>query len=243
MAAPGPTALQKDRRPNAGYARFHRPRFAFLIELLRPLLTARSRVLDVGRSPLTTAIHEQFGIRVDSLGLEPDEELRTGSHYSFDLNETQYHERWRSGLGPYDVVVFAEVLEHLYTAPELVLAYFAHLLTPGGWLVLQTPNAASFGKRVKLARGMNPFERIRPDRLNPGHFREYTSRELVDVLRFTGFSVDRTYRRYYFDARFARHESGEEKPMWLAGTVRNVVYRVLPPSLREGITIVARSAR
>ena len=234
------TALQKDTRPNPGYIRFHRPRFSFVLQVLRPALNARSRVLDIGRSHLTSLIGEQFGVCVDSMGLEPDQQLSTGPHYSFDLNDVPYRDRWRSGLGPYDVIVFAEVIEHLYTAPELVLEFLAHLLRPGGLLVLQTPNAASIGKRIKLALGTNPFEKIRGDRLNPGHFREYTLRELVELLQSTGFSIEKTHRKYYFDARFARHDRGGEKPRWLGGTIRNVVYRVLPPSWREGITIIAK---
>ena len=49
-----------------------------------------------------------------------------------------------------------------------------------------------------------------------------------------------TYLRYYFDARFAQHATGRERPNWIGGSVRNLVYRLLPGSLREGITIVAR---
>ena len=71
-------------------------------------------------------------------------------------------------MGPYDVIVFAEVIEHLYTAPELVLPYLRELLVLGGVLLLQTPNAVSLRKRAKLLLGVNPFERIRTERDNPG---------------------------------------------------------------------------
>jgi SAM-dependent methyltransferase len=235
------SAGEKDRKPNAGYVAFHRPRFAFLLQILRENLGGQNRrILDIGRSHLTGMIGRGLNIHVDSLGLEPDEELSTGRHYCFDLNDTQYPDRWRGGLPQYDVVVFAEVIEHLYTAPELVLKFLWQLLVPGGLLLLQTPNAVSLGKRVKLALGANPFERIRADRLNPGHFREYTLQELIDILRCSQFSVERTYQRYYFDTRFAEHETGSERPKPISGSIRNVAYRLLPPSLREGITIVAR---
>jgi hypothetical protein len=235
------TAREKDSQPNAGYIAFHRPRFAFLLDILREhVASSCPRVLDIGRSHLTTMIADELKIRVDSLGLEPDENLSTGSHYSFDLNDTQYRGRWRSGIGPYDVVVFAEVIEHLYTAPELVLEFLRGLLITGGLLLVQTPNAASLGKRVKLARGVNPFERIRADRSNPGHYREYTAKELREVLRSAGFVPEKIYRRYYFNACFARHEIGDEPSNLIGGTIRNVVYRCLPPSLREGITLIAR---
>jgi SAM-dependent methyltransferase len=185
-------------------------------------------------------ICHELGIRVDSLGLEPDEELSTGHHYCFDLNETQYRDRLPSGIGPYDLIVFAEVIEHLYTAPELVLEFLRRLLVPRGLLILQTPNAVSLGKRVKFVLGANPFERIRVDRMNPGHYREYTLNELMDILRSSQFSAEKAWRRYYFDTRFASHEVGDEKPKAVSGSIRNLAYRLLPPSLREGITILAR---
>jgi SAM-dependent methyltransferase len=214
-----------------------------LLDLLRNNISATSTttsILDVGRSSLTTMMAEEFQVRVDSLGLEPGTELSTGQHHSFDLNKTDRRECWPVGLGPYDVVVFAEVVEHLYTAPELVLEFLWSLLVPEGLLILQTPNAASLGKRVKLAFGVNPFERFRADKSNPGHYREYTLVELVDALGGARFTVYKSYRKFYFDARFAHHDEGNEPPNVVAGAVRNVLYRILPPPLREGITILAR---
>jgi hypothetical protein len=229
------------RAVNLAYAKFHRPRFEFLIDVLRPYAgRPGARILDVGPSPLTPLISEQLGAAVETLGLEADDERPHHRHHSLDLNDAQYRERWRTDLGPYEVIVFAEVVEHLYTAPDLVVAYLRELLGAGGVLILQTPNAAALRKRVKLALGSNPFERIRIDRSNPGHFREYTLAELRQILIQAGFAIERTWMRYYFDARYERHERGDEPPSRIKGRLKNVLYRLLPPSLQEGITIVAR---
>jgi SAM-dependent methyltransferase len=206
-------AKSADMRPaNPAYAGFHRPRFAFLIDILRPYAQrSDARILDVGPSPLTPLISRELRLHVDTLGLEPEEfdpEMPQRRHYCFDLNSAQYREQWRHNLGPYDIVVFAEVVEHLYTAPDLVLAYLRQLLAPGGLLLLQTPNAAALRKRLKLALGLNPFERIRLDRSNPGHFREYTLAELIDILTRAEFTIERTWMKYYFDAAYERHERG-----------------------------------
>src|SRR5437016_1260246 len=66
QTAPGPTVAEKDARPNAAYFSFHRPRFAFLIDLLRRSVGVESRILDVGRSHLTTMIRDELHIPVDS---------------------------------------------------------------------------------------------------------------------------------------------------------------------------------
>jgi hypothetical protein len=231
----------RGRESNAGYVAFHAPRFTFLLEVLGHYLPdERRRVLDVGPSHLTPELARRFGGTVDSLGLEPEENVSDGHHYHFDLNAAGSRERWRSDLGPYDAVVFAEVIEHLYTAPELVLSYLRTLLVPAGLLLLQTPNAASIRKRLRLLLGQNPFERIRVDATNPGHFREYTTAELHEIVTGAGFSVIRSWSKFYFDGRYAHHTLGTEPPQPFVGAAKNVLYRLLPPSLREGITILAR---
>jgi 2-polyprenyl-3-methyl-5-hydroxy-6-metoxy-1,4-benzoquinol methylase len=226
---------------NPAYAAFHRPRFTFLIEVLRDRgATATWRVLDIGASPLTSLLASELGVRVESMGLEREARGEAAVHHRFDLNALEDRGQWRTDLGPYDVIVFAEVLEHLYTAPELVLPYLRELLVPGGVLLLQTPNAVSLRKRAKMVLGVNPFERIRAARDNPGHFREYTASELKEFLVGAGFSVDRVWLKHYFDVRYARHERGDEPPQLVFGALKNAFYRLLPASLREGITILAR---
>lgn len=229
---------------NPAYAAFHRPRFLFLLRVLRTCgATAQSRILDIGASQLTLLIARELGVRVESMGLEDDAETNEVRHHRFDLNAVQDRPQWKLDIGPYDIVVFAEVLEHLYTAPELVLRYLRELLVPGGVLLLQTPNAVAFRKRVKMAAGLNPFERIRIQRDNPGHFREYTAGELRELLVGAGFSIEEVWMRHYVDVRYARHEVGSEPPRVIAGSLKNMLYRLFPAPLREGITVLARRPR
>lgn len=230
------------RGEDRGYVAYHAPRYAYLLELLeRHGLGRDSTLLDIGLSKLTALIHERFGIAVDSLGFGDDRETPEGRHFGFDLNHTQRQEDWRRDLPRYDFVVMAEVLEHLYTAPQRVLGFVRTLLTDDGRLILQTPNAASLPKRLKLLCGRNPFEMIRAEAQNPGHFREYTRKELLALASESGFRVEDCRRSFYFDARFAHGESGEaaERRPFL-GSLKNAVYRALPGFLREGITMVWR---
>jgi trans-aconitate methyltransferase len=227
---------------NAGYERFHAPRHAYLISVLDRIgIRAGTRVLDIGSSRLTEMIRDRFGVRVDTLGFQEDSRGDAGNHFHFDLNDSQHEERWRRDLGPYDVVVFAEVIEHLYTAPELVLAFVRTLVAPGGALVIQTPNAASAAHRIKLLIGRNPYERIRLDSTNPGHFREYTIPELRAIVQDAGFRVESVDARFYFDARYAHH-GAQPRYQPVIGRLKNTVFAMLPKSLRLGTTMVARRA-
>lgn len=242
--------LSKSKRISAiragdeGYSAYHAPRYAFLLDLLgRHGAGPESALLDIGPSLLTTLIREELGIAADSLGFGEDgASLGGGRHFSFDLNQSQSPESWRRDLPRYDFIVMAEVLEHLHTAPPLVLAFVKSLLTDHGVLVLQTPNAASLSKRIKLLLGRNPYEMIRVDPKNPGHFREYTRKELSALAADLGFRVEERATSFYFDARFAHLASGETAgKRRILGTAKNLIYRLLPAPLREGITMVWRN--
>lgn len=219
---------------------YHAPRYAFLLRLLdRHLTAAPARALDIGRSELTDLMARRLRLPVDSLGFEPDEPTATGRHYHFDLNRAQHEETWRRDLPTYDLVVMAEVIEHLYTAPSLVLRFLGTVVRPDGLLVLQTPNAAALGKRIRLLWGHNPYERIREDRSRPGHFREYTGPDLVNYVTGAGFVVEACYYRSYFNLRHPRGLGEGQAPGW-SWRVKDLLYRIAPPRLRTGITIVVR---
>jgi cyclopropane fatty-acyl-phospholipid synthase-like methyltransferase len=222
-----------------GYFEYHAPRYALVLRLLTECgLNDGSRILDIGPSRLTSLIRERFGIAVDTLGFGADQFETSGRHFQFNLNSTQNADQWRRDLPQYDFVVLAEVLEHLHTAPEITLAYVRSLMARGGTLILQTPNAASLPKRIKLLLGRNPYERIRLDISDPGHFREYTLSELRSIMTGAGFAVRKCATGFYFDARFAHHEPGRAHKQPIVGSLKNMLYPFLPSGLREGITIV-----
>ena len=207
------------------YLDLHAPRFAYVLSLVAA--SDPKRILDVGPHFLTELLAVSFpDATLDTLGFRNPScyrEERVARHFDFDLNDVQ------GGVSPdfpeYDIVVMAEVLEHLYTAPELVLAFIRGGLAPGGRLVLQTPNAAAWNKRLALLRGANPFERIRESRENPGHFREYTAAELRRFGDDVGLEVERLELVDYFNAAM-------NAPARMLSRLR--------PSLRQGITVVYR---
>jgi SAM-dependent methyltransferase len=219
-----------------GYARFHAERYATLLETVTVAAGDATDVLDVGPFLQTQLLREALpGAHVHSVchssapstgwGAEREGER----HVRFDLEDAQHPER-RPDLGPFDVVVMAEVIEHLHTAPTLVLACVAGWLKPGGRLVLQTPNAARLDARLKLLAGRNPYEMLREDTGNPGHFREYTVAELVEVAGRAGLRPVTVGVHNYF-----RYPRGRRRAL-------TAVSSRLPGSFREGITAVFAKA-
>lgn len=188
------------------------------------------KILDVGPSWETEAMRRLYpDATVNTLGFAdarfpPRDRDR---HVEFDLNDAQHPRLWPEPA-EHDLVLVAEVLEHLYTAPQLVLRLLATFLRLGGTLIVQTPNAAALVKRVKLLLGRNPFEPIRLERGHPGHFREYTVDEVLAAGLEAGLVPVAWSTRNYFD-------HGSCKQQLLATAAPR-----FPARLREGITAAFR---
>lgn len=185
------------------YYKFHEARWDYLLNLLENYLEPHSKVLDIGRSPLTALLYKKYknlitlGYPLEDTHLDKIVEISEDiPHIEFDLNDSKYPEKWVK-LPKFDAIIFAEVLEHLYVAPEYVFDFLRSGLREGGYLVLQTPNATAIGKRLKMVAGIHPFERIRKGN-DPGHFREYTKNELLDYSKKAGFKVIMHQYKNYF---------------------------------------------
>jgi SAM-dependent methyltransferase len=155
-------------------------------------------------------------------------------HITFDLNQAADPEQWPAA-GLFDLVVIAEVIEHLVVAPELVLSCLASLCKPGGFIVCQTPNAAAFHKRLLLLAGRNPYERIRCYGGNPGHFRESSKRELVRFGSLTGLECVEHHYSEYFEI------NGSPARRWVGRFAMSILG--VFPSFRRGQTMVYRRPR
>jgi SAM-dependent methyltransferase len=90
-----------------------------------------------------------------------------------------------------DGALCCEVLEHLTQDPVAMLVEIHRALRPNGWLVLTTPNVARWRNAFNLLHGRNVYD---PYELAFGptwrHNREYTAREVADLLTETGFVVE-----------------------------------------------------
>lgn len=213
----------------ADYLRFHARRFAQLAALVASLLDGRreAAVLDVGPSFQTALFQDALpGVRVDTMGYADERfPTRPGErHVPFDLNGCEHPDRWPPPAA-YDVVVCAEVIEHLVAAPVHLLRFLATQVAPDGRIVVQTPNAASLYKRVKLVTGRHPYDQLRENSANAGHVRESTLPELRAFAAAAGLRVVEAR----IDNAFAH-----------AGRLRLFVRAapVLPESMRDGITLV-----
>lgn len=240
-------AAVRARFPDDGYTAYHSPRYAYVLAVAceRAGSIIDARVLDVGPSVLTTLLSETLGRPVDTLGWQDRGVNATGGcHHEFDLNRLPADGGSAGAglpdLGQYDVVVFSEVLEHLYVAPVHVLRFLHAHLTGGGTLVLQTPNAAALDRRLKLLLGRHPYDPLDPDNSGERHVRESTIAEVRGYVESAGFEIVSATCHAYFDHRWAAGEDGAQPRA--KRRVQNAIDRVAPAGLRPGITIVATAS-
>jgi 2-polyprenyl-3-methyl-5-hydroxy-6-metoxy-1,4-benzoquinol methylase len=218
---------------------FHIQRWAYLLQAVDRLVSqARQRrgseglrILDIGEGMQTELLRANYpDIPVDVLDLvDADRQRRTFDEYHhYDLNDLYFEERWPQ-IGPYDVIVMAEVIEHLHAGALVALKGMASLLRAGGYLFVQTPNAVALHKRLQMLAGRNPYMDLDLPRETPPHYREYTLTELVRAGDSAGLKTVESDRRNYFTRKT------------IVSELYNEIANRLPAPLRAGISISYQS--
>ncbi|BDC17389.1 methyltransferase domain-containing protein [Acidianus sp. HS-5] len=97
-----------------------------------------------------------------------------------------------------DVIIFEEVIEHLYNS-DLVMSEIKRLLKKGGIIVLSTPNLASWINRLTLLLGYQSFShdvsflggfgRLKYKSQTNGHIKSFTLRAMVEYLKFFNLEI------------------------------------------------------
>ena len=167
-------------------------------------------VLNVGGSPFLFELLLREALpdaKISSLDLAPERfgELTRSLNVEvakLDV-ETCSSEELSAVAGSPDVIVFSEVLEHMRVDLLGTLSRLYEALPVGGQLYLTTPNGLALRGIQRLFWG-----RTGPDVLHEwtklsdighmGHVREYSMREVTDMLQHVGFEVvNRRYRRHW----------------------------------------------
>jgi O-antigen biosynthesis protein len=104
-----------------------------------------------------------------------------------------------AALGPFDVIIFADVLEHLVD-PWRVLRQMRALLSPAGRVLISVPNIAHWSARVNLLRGRFDYaDGYLMDRTHLRWFTQRTARALADSAGYRVVAAATVYK-----PRFAR---------------------------------------
>lgn len=215
------------------YLNTHAKRFELVLKHINQ--SNDQQVLDIGPSFLSILLKEKYQNNLTLLGFADLES--TGGHLpdieilkqnNLIVQDLNFWKVDKNTNLTYDLIICAEVMEHLYSSPVILLQNFYNSLKSNGVLMIQTPNAVALKNRIKLLFGKNPYDIPRENVKNPGHFREYTVKELADIAQKAGFELQEIITDEYF-----------ENP-----SIKSKIYRslktIIPASLKSGITIILK---
>ena len=147
-----------------------------------------ARVLDVGCSTgnFGQALEQLKGCTVVGVDLNEEDIVeanqRITAAYVFDITGPGAVEL----LGTFDVVVFADVIEHL-PDPRAALRAVHALLGDGGIVVYSIPHMGHLSVRLDLLEGRFPYAEL--GLLDRTHLHFYDRHEVHDVFASAGFAV------------------------------------------------------
>ena len=193
------------------YLDYHAVRFKDTLNLLRS--GEGKRLLDVGAFPghLTLAV-QTLGYEIDAL-TGKNESSRSLDYFTARLSHHHIPVVFadvESGTFPFpdqsfDVVLAAEIIEHLPFNRYHLLREVFRVLKPGGRIILSTPNLPKLDNLLHFAFGQSihpdvrlPFHKTFKSILIGRHIREYTPQELTymieeqnkEMYRFEGTRVN-----------------------------------------------------
>ena len=125
---------------------------------------------------VTSAEGETFACEIDHFDAEKDRFPYPDAHFS--------------------TVICGELIEHLFEDPMHLMSEVNRILKPGGHFVVTTPNIAALRGISGILQGYHPgffHAYIKPaegaDDVDARHNREYTPREIHQLLENSGFAV------------------------------------------------------
>ena len=141
--------------------------------------------LGVGDSSLTRRLHEN-GVVLDCIELDPAAARAAEPYARRVWNESLGISRLDQIGERYDVVIAADILEHLLY-PEEILSKLKTCVKKGGVLLVSLPNVANVYVRLNLLLGRFPYHS--KGILDSSHLRFYTRKSAELLCRKTGWEI------------------------------------------------------
>ena len=160
-----------------------------VVGVLCEMVPEGARVLDVGCGTGSVSLHLVSSRSVRLVGVEPDA-ARGGRarERGLDVRSTVLTPQLISELGPVDIVLFADVLEHL-ADPASMLELAKTALGPGGRIVASVPNVAHWSVRTDLLRGRFNYHEF--GIMDATHLRWFTEATIRSLFASARIPVER----------------------------------------------------
>jgi ubiquinone/menaquinone biosynthesis C-methylase UbiE len=186
--------MDLDRNKEIQYIEKSSFRFRKIISSI-PVLPKPIKILDIGTTPFTIFIKKKFQHydvwTLDRTNLFEDRCKQAGIKFktcNLDNGSIPFEDEY------FDIVIFTEVLEHIFAPPTDILAEIKRILRPKGKLILSVPNIACLLKRIKLLFGITILENADHQMLKDwvhghGHIHEYTKKEILSLCKSINLEI------------------------------------------------------
>ena len=186
--------IEMDLNGEIKYMNLHKSGFKRVINAI-PRLSNPIRILDIGPTPFTIFIKKEFPNyevwALDRTNLM--EERLNQSNVKFmlcnlDVSSIPFEDEY------FDIIIFTEVLEHVFEPPSNVLKELKRILRTSGKMIIGVPNIASLSKRIKLLFGISPLQNADMQMQKGwvhghGHIHEYTKKELLSLCNLVNLKI------------------------------------------------------
>jgi methionine biosynthesis protein MetW len=155
------------------------------------MIPEEARVLDIGcGTGSVTSMIRDFR-HADVIGIEPHgERARAAEKTGLTVINGVYSPDIPTRYGQFDVVVLADVLEHLVDPIEL-LEQIKSALVPGGRVLASIPNVAHWSIRLRLLAGKFDYKPM--GIMDATHLRWFTRRAVRRLFDTAGYNIEHFY--------------------------------------------------
>lgn len=170
------------------------PRIKIMLGMINDLQLVNKRILDLGcydgtfLSLIKNRKNDFYGIEASDYGFQEAKAkgIKVDKFFMRDGVKLPFENDF------FDLVIIGEIIEHIYDT-DFFLTEIKRVLKKSGYLLVSTPNIASFGRRLMLLFGFNPIIEVSPNLSDSsGHIRYFTFKSLKGLLEKHNFRVIRS---------------------------------------------------
>jgi len=155
--------------------------------IVASMIPTGARVLDVGCGTGSLGRILSQSCRAEVAGVEPDPaRAEIATRRGLQVHLGYLNRELIREIGSFDIVLFADVLEHLPN-PQATLLMSREALKAGGAVIVSVPNVAHWSVRLDLARGR--FRYQPSGIMDATHLRWFTVASLKFLFESSGFHV------------------------------------------------------
>ncbi len=235
---------KKDREFSLDAFSGHKRRYLNDLNIIRNFYKG-GKILDIGSSPyhmlflLKKLKWDVYGIDINPQILRKFQAQHGLKVKSCDIEK----EKIPFKDGQFSFIIFNEVFEHLRIDPLAAILEVKRVLKKGGILLLTTPNLYALHKIIMFNTGFSfnnaffEFNKVKTTGYM-GHIREYSNKEIKEILINSGFRVKYTNFENYNN--FSNVHFLKRFPLNILVLLFDFILKIIPPFRQYQIVVAIK---